>query len=176
MLANTLNCPVPLAFMTRDSGATSRAYSLVSATLRLKFPRLSTHLCENLCLTDEQIWEPMFRTLFTNGLDLERVTRVWDCWVFEGDRFLFRAGVAILGALQTQLLNLSPGEDGQRIAAEVLGWGCKNIEKPRRNGGDRQSSDSLGSGFSDVEVREYWALGGKGDADAFMRCVRDAGR
>lgn len=90
---------------------------------------------------------------------------------------MFRAGVAILGALQTQLLNLSPGEDGQRIAAGVLGWGAKNIDKPRRNGSvDRQSSDSLGSGLSEAEVREYWALGGKGDADAFMRAVRDAGR
>ncbi|EFE40437.1 hypothetical protein TRV_04831 [Trichophyton verrucosum HKI 0517] len=132
-LANALNRPVALAFLTSDPGATARAYSLASATLRLKFPRLSTHLCENLCLSDSQIWEPMFRSLFTNGLDVDHVSRIWDCWVFEGDRILFRAGVAVLGCLETQLLGLVPGEEGQRGATDVLGWGSKRLSRRGRS-------------------------------------------
>src|SRR5690606_10261454 len=124
------NRPLPLAFLTYDRGAMARVFSLASALLRLKFPRLSTHLCENLCLSDHQMWEPMFRSLFTNGLDLDRLSRVWDCWVFEGDDILIRTAVAILGSLETQLLNLAPGEDGQNTAIGILSWGPKNIQKP----------------------------------------------
>ncbi|KAF3481825.1 telomerase reverse transcriptase [Arthroderma uncinatum] len=170
-LANALNRPLALAFLTSDPGATARAYSLASATLRLKFPRLSTHLCENLCLSDAQIWEPMFRSLFTNGLDVDHVSRIWDCWVFEGDRILFRAGVAVLGCLETQLLGLVPGEEGQRGAVDVLGWGGKQIA---RRGRSRSSMDSVASEGS-PESKLYWSLGTQG-TDAFMHLVREAGR
>ncbi|DAA73917.1 TPA_exp: putative TBC domain protein [Trichophyton benhamiae CBS 112371] len=169
-LANALNRPVALAFLTSDPGATARAYSLASATLRLKFPRLSTHLCENLCLSDSQIWEPMFRSLFTNGLDVDHVSRIWDCWVFEGDRILFRAGVAVLGCLETQLLGLVPGEEGQRGATDVLGWGSKRLS---RRGRSRSASDT--SSEAAAESKLYWSLGTQG-TDAFMQLVREAGR
>ncbi|KAK2810874.1 hypothetical protein FQN49_008500 [Arthroderma sp. PD_2] len=170
-LANALNRPLALAFLTSDPGATARAYSLASATLRLKFPRLSTHLCENLCLSDAQIWEPMFRSLFTNGLDVDHISRVWDCWVFEGDRILFRAGVAVLGCLETQLLGLMPGEEGQKGAVDVLGWGAKHVA---RRGRSRSSMDSVAS-EGNAEAKMYWSLGTQG-TDAFMHLVREAGR
>ncbi|KAM5451198.1 hypothetical protein MaudCBS49596_003903 [Microsporum audouinii] len=170
-LANALNRPLALAFLTSDPGATARAYSLASATLRLKFPRLSTHLCENLCLSDAQIWEPMFRSLFTNGLDVDHISRIWDCWVFEGDRILFRSGVAVLGCLETQLLGLVPGEEGQKGAADVLGWGPKHVAKRGRS---RTSMDSVAS-EGGAEAKLYWSLGTQG-TDAFMHLVREAGR
>ncbi|EFR02338.1 TBC1 domain family member 12 [Nannizzia gypsea CBS 118893] len=170
-LANVLNRPVALAFLTSDPGATARAYSLASATLRLKFPRLSTHLCENLCLSDAQIWEPMFRSLFTNGLDVDHVSRIWDCWVFEGDRILFRAGVAVLGCLETQLLGLVPGEEGQRGAVDVLGWGSKRLSKRGRSRSPSEAAD----GEAGAERKLYWSLGTQG-TDAFMQLVREAGR
>ncbi|KAK2796370.1 hypothetical protein FQN50_009586 [Emmonsiellopsis sp. PD_5] len=169
VLANALNKPLPLAFLTGDPGATSRAYSLASTTLRLKYPRVSNHLYENLYLSDEQIWGPMFQTLFTNGLDLERLSRVWDCWVFEGDQIMIRAAVTILGCLETQLLNILPGNEGQRIATRVLGWGPKNIERGRSNGHGKAPEGENG------EVNElsgYWVLNAAGDEDAFMAMVR----
>lgn len=177
MLANALNRPLPLAFLTSDPGATARAYSLASATLRLKFPRLSTHLCENLCLTDEQIWEPMFRTLFTNGLDLERLSRVWDCWVFEGDRIIIRAAVTILGCLETQLLSILPGEEGQKTAVGILGFGNKVIERTKRNsnGNGRTSLSPSSSGVSvagDSLLSGYWILNAAGNEDLFMQRIR----
>ncbi|KAL1956099.1 hypothetical protein VTO42DRAFT_7618 [Malbranchea cinnamomea] len=188
VLANALNRPLPLSFLTSDPGATARSYSLASATLRLKFPRLSTHLCENLCLTDQEIWEPMFRSLLTNGLDLERLSRVWDCWVFENDGILIRAAVSVLGGLETQLLSLAPGDEGQRLAVGILGWGPKNVgRKSRRRGSLRDASPGNASGQSNSHTggngevdgdvaRRYWALSSVGDEDAFMRMVRQMGR
>ncbi|PGH27904.1 hypothetical protein AJ80_00454 [Polytolypa hystricis UAMH7299] len=172
VLANALNRPLPLAFLTADPGATARAYSLASATLRLKFPRLSTHLCENLYLTDDQIWGPMFRSIFTNGLDLERLSRVWDCWVFEGDRIIIRAAVAILGCLEQQLMNISPGEQGQSIAAGILGFGPKNVEKVRRS---HDSSPGVAVAGEKL-LGGYWTLNAAGDEDRFMQMVREMGR
>nr|KMM69680.1 TBC1 domain family member 14 [Coccidioides posadasii RMSCC 3488] len=175
-LANALNRPVPLAFLTADPGATARAYSLASATLRLKFPRLSTHLCENLCLTDHQIWEPMFRTIFTNGLDLERLSRVWDCWVFEGDRVLFRAGVAVLGSLEVQLMSLAPSEEGQAAAAAILGWGSKSVGIGRRRSAPVSSTMPLAAAAMTGQNGQYWAVEVVGDEDVFMNIVKEAGR
>ena len=179
VLANALNRPLPLAFLTSDPGATARAFSLASATLRLKFPRLSTHLCENLCLSDQEMWEPMFRSLFSNGLDLDRLSRVWDCWVFENDGILIRAAVSVLGGLETQLLNISPGDEGQKMAAGILGYGAKNAgRKPgRRSLGDMLPLSNNSSRTStELESEKYWSLSTIGDEDAFMRMVRQTGR
>lgn len=123
---------------------------MASSTLQYKFPRLHGHLFKKLGLTGEEVWEPMFRTLFANGLDLERLSRVWDCWVFEGDRIVVRTGVAILGCLGSQIFGI---EDREAIVS-LLGWG------PRGNDGR--------SG--------YWDLSATGDEDAFMREVREAGK
>ncbi|KKZ65832.1 hypothetical protein EMCG_01217 [[Emmonsia] crescens] len=175
-LANALNKPLPLAFLTADPGATSRAYSMASTTLRLKYPRVSNHLYENMYLSDEQIWGPMFQTLLTNGLDLERLSRVWDCWVFEGDRIIIRAAVTIVGCLETMLLNILPGDEGQRTSMRILGWGSKHVE---RAGGrvdsvelDRVDVNGNGNNNNGNELSGYWVLNNAGDEDAFMGMVR----
>ncbi|OJD15618.1 hypothetical protein AJ78_04138 [Emergomyces pasteurianus Ep9510] len=193
-LANALNKPLPLAFLTADPGATSRAYSLASTTLRLKYPRVSNHLYENMYLSDEQIWGPMFQTLLTNGLDLERLSRVWDCWVFEGDRIIIRAAVTIVGCLETTLLNILPGDEGQKTVMRILGWGSKHVERVgRAKSAGLDSVDVNGTGSSNGngssnangnanhndngnELSGYWVLNNAGDQDAFMGMVRVAQR
>ena len=129
-----------------------RAYSLAASTLEYKFPRIHMHLFDKdrLNLAPDQVFEPMFRTLFANGLDLERLVRVWDCWVFEGDRIVIRTAVAILGCLENRIYTL----DSKERALELLGWG------PR--GKDGQN--------------EYWDLKSVGDENAFMHEVREAGK
>ncbi|OJJ42920.1 hypothetical protein ASPZODRAFT_1238566 [Penicilliopsis zonata CBS 506.65] len=186
-LANALNRALPLAFLTLDRGAIGRTYSLASATLRYKFPRLAAHLYDTLRLTDEEIWEPMFRSLLTNGLDLDRLVRVWDCWVFEGDRILIRAAVAILGCLQTQLFTFTSGADensrpsnSRSAVRNILAWGPRDAGavRPAR---DRHSAP-VGGGFGGghlphaAGVGDYWIFPGSGDQDAFMQDVRDAGK
>ncbi|KAJ9366189.1 hypothetical protein DTO282E5_9128 [Paecilomyces variotii] len=177
VMANALNRPLPLAFLTSDPGAKGRTYSLASAALRYKFPRLSTHLCENMNLSDEDIWEPMFRSLFTNGLDLERVSRVWDCWVFEGDRVMIRAAVAILGCLQVQLFGFGPDEAGHAAVRDILGWGPHDLGTKTQGAQNSPVPTGFGGGhIPNAGVGKYWLLDSAGDEDGFMIQVREAGK
>ncbi|EEA21944.1 hypothetical protein TMatcc_008631 [Talaromyces marneffei ATCC 18224] len=181
-MANALNRPLPLAFLTYDRPAIARTYGLASATLRYKFPRLYSHLYETAQLTDEEVWGPMFRSLFTNGLDLEHLSRVWDCWAFEGDRIIIRVGVAILGCLQTQLLGLSGTEPKSREELKhVVGWGPHDLGTLIRDTKTRHSSPTpiMGYGggqFANAGVGQYWILSLAGDKDSFMNEVREAGK
>ena len=69
----------------------------------------------------------MLRTLFSNGLDIDRLCRVWDIWVFEGDRTIVHAAVAILGCLQTQIFEVDGDIDlKRRNIQEMLAWGPFN--------------------------------------------------
>lgn len=180
-MANALNRPLPVAFLTWDRGAMARTYSLASDTLRYKFGRLATHLRETLRLSDEEIWEPTFRTLLTNGLDLERISRVWDCWVFEGDRIMIRAAVAVLGCLQAQLFSFHQPDDQTRITVRnILGWGPRHIGANNQKPKDRHSAPAAagfgGGQVSNPGVADYWVLTAAGNEDGFMSSVREAGK
>ncbi|CBF75468.1 hypothetical protein AN3752.2 [Aspergillus nidulans FGSC A4] len=178
-MANALNRPLPVAFMTMDHGAIGRTFSLASATLRYKFPRLATHLYETLRLSDEEIFESMFRSLLTNGLDLERLSRVWDCWVFEGDRIFIRAAVAILGCLQTQLFGFTEPDDQSRLAVKnILAWGPHDIgTKPKeRRSAPAAPIAGFAGGLIGAAAGHYWILTSAGDEDGFISEMREAGK
>jgi Rab-GTPase-TBC domain len=156
LLANCFNGPLALAFLTNDSGTTAKALQHAYSTLQYKVPRLYNYLFRplrdgGLEMHPADIFEVMFRTLLTNGLDIERLVRVWDCFVFEGDRVVTRAAVALLGCLQTQIFGFegSPQEK-RRMIRELLSWGPAG------------------------RVHGYWDL--QGDADSFMADVREAGK
>lgn len=159
LMANCLNEAMPLAFQTGDLAATSRTIGKVKATLEVKFPRLHAYLFNSqeaggLGFTGEELFDHMFRTLFANGMDLDRLCRVWDIWVFEGDRYLVRTAVALLGTLQTQIFDLQGDFHlRRRNIQEMLGWGPFN---------------RTGCG--------YWKLDSSGDGDSFVEEIRAAGR
>ncbi|CAI7581354.1 hypothetical protein N7533_009831 [Penicillium manginii] len=180
-MANALNRPLPVAFLTWDRGAMSRTYTLASDTLRYKFPRVATHLCDTLKLSDEEIWEPTFRSLLTNGLDLERASRVWDCWVFEGDRIMIRTAVAVMGSIQSQLCSFQQSDDQTRLSVRnILGWGPRHIGANNQKAKDRHSAPAAagfgGGQVSNPGVADYWILTATGDEDGFMKAVREAGK
>ena len=103
-LANLLNRPLPLAFLVHDTAAMARTYDLVLSTLKYKFTRLHDHLTNPATgLSPEEYLDPMFRCLFAYHLPTELVARVWDIFVFEGDKVLVRAAVAVLGRLERRL-------------------------------------------------------------------------
>lgn len=132
LMANCLNRPAPLAFQINDTASTSRIYNHAVSTLGIKFPRLHEYLFGSLeqgglGFTGEEVFEPMFRTIFSNGLDVDRLCRVWDIWIFEGDRSLVQAAVAILGSLQSQIFDIRGDIHlKRRNAQEMLGWGPFN--------------------------------------------------
>ncbi|MCJ1286570.1 hypothetical protein MMC26_005916 [Xylographa opegraphella] len=67
LLANLLNRPLPLAFVTGDSAGTTRTYELTLNLLATKFPKLHTHLFTHLAISPSEIFEPMIRSLFLRG-------------------------------------------------------------------------------------------------------------
>jgi hypothetical protein len=159
LLANCLNRPTPLAFQTNDSPTTGRAYNHAISTLGVKFPRLHEYLFGSmeqggLGFSGEEVFEPMFRTIFSNGLDVDRLCRLWDIWVFEGDRTLIQAAVGVLGSLQTQLFDIRGSTDlKRRNIQEMLGWGPFN----------RQPQSG------------HWNLHTLGDEERFVEEIRLAG-
>lgn len=176
-MANALNRPLPVAFMTMDRGAVGRTYSLASTTLRYKFPRLATHLYDTLRLSDEEIFGNMFQSLLTNGLDLERLSRVWDCWVFEGDSIMIRAAVAILGCLQTQLFGFTKPDDQSRLAAKnILAWGPHDVGARPKERRSAPAAPVAGFGGGLASAGDYWILSSAGDEDGFMTEMREAGK
>lgn len=103
-LANMLNRPLPLAFLVHDVGAMDRTYELVLSALKYKFTKLHDHLtAPAIGLRPADYLEPLFRTLFACNLPPEHVSRVWDVFVFEGDKALIRTAVAVLGKLESRL-------------------------------------------------------------------------
>ena len=129
VLANSLNRPLPLALHSHDITATARTYDHAVSTLAIKFPRLHEYLFGSieqggLGFTAELIFEPMLGTLFSNGLDVDRLCRVWDIWVFKGDKALVYTAVAVLGCLQAQIFDISGDIDlKRRNIQEMLAWG-----------------------------------------------------
>ncbi len=115
-LANLLNRALPLSFLTADAGAISRVYSLVMATLAYKRPALHDRLLNTLRLAPSTILEPLFRSLFLARCGIESAARIWDIFVFEGDRALIRAAVGVLLALESRLWG-----DREEVL-DTLGW------------------------------------------------------
>ena len=159
LLANCLNRPVPMAFQTDETATTSRVYNHAVSTLGIKFPRLHEYLFGSLeqgglGFRGEEVFEAMLRTIFSNGLDVDRLCRVWDIWIFEGDRVLVNAAVAILGSLQSELFDIQGDIDlKRRNIQEMLGWGP----------------------FNRLSQSGHWNLHTVGDEEKFVDEMRLAG-
>ncbi|KAI3333070.1 hypothetical protein F4824DRAFT_257505 [Ustulina deusta] len=116
-LANVLNRSLPLSFYSGDQGARSSVYQLVNQTLAAKSPPLHKHLSDptsigpdfDMCLND------IFMTLFTRHLSLDDCTRLWDVYIFEGDRILIHAAVALFLESEIPLLGTRSAVEFQRV-------------------------------------------------------------
>lgn len=89
---------------------------------------------------------PVFTSLFTNGagLGLDEITRLWDVYVFEGDAVLVRAGIALLGAREQDILNARGAQEVLNVMnGRSLAGSTTNGNK---DGGESKSSPSLFGG------------------------------
>lgn len=117
LLANMLNRPLPLAFLVHDEAAMQRTYELTLQTLRYKYTRLHDHLTSPaLGLKPEEFLDPIYRCLFAYNLPHEYVARIWDIFVFEGDKALVRAAVAVLSQLESKLYG------SREEVLHLIGW------------------------------------------------------
>ncbi|KAH7062335.1 rab-GTPase-TBC domain-containing protein [Macrophomina phaseolina] len=119
-LANILNRSLPMAFLVNDTNAMRRARDLVLKTLHYKIPKLHYHLTEGVSLEPEEFLDPLFRTMFCHGPGLDIASRIWDVYVFEGDKSLVRAAVGILDSLEGRLYGT------REEILDLLGWNAKN--------------------------------------------------
>uniref|UniRef100_A0A7E4V228 PH domain-containing protein n=1 Tax=Panagrellus redivivus TaxID=6233 RepID=A0A7E4V228_PANRE len=74
--------------------------------LETRFPRLAAHLEEyDIDLTTITLnW---FMSLFFDALPFQSMLRVWDCFLLEGSRVLFRISIALLGLYEQEILSRS---------------------------------------------------------------------
>ncbi|KAI0189275.1 hypothetical protein F4808DRAFT_44423 [Astrocystis sublimbata] len=116
-LANLLNRSLPLAFAAGDQGARLATYQLVSRTLAQTSPQLHRHMGEPGIMGHE--WDMrlghVFASLFTRQLGLDDCTRLWDVYVFEGDRVIIHAAVALLLEKEMQLRGAQSLAEFQKV-------------------------------------------------------------
>ncbi|KAF2972235.1 hypothetical protein GQX73_g1283 [Xylaria multiplex] len=116
-LANVLNRSLPLSFYSGDQGARSSAYQLVDQALVSRSPQLQRHLSDpntigpnfDVCLNT------IFLALFTRQLSLDDCSRLWDVYIFEGDRILIQAAVALLLEREIPLLHAQTAAECQKV-------------------------------------------------------------
>ncbi|KAL8283059.1 hypothetical protein RB597_010442 [Gaeumannomyces tritici] len=151
-LANLLNRPLPLSFYAADPGAKSTAYSLILQTLAQKSPSLHEHLTRLPDHDPDMYLSELFTSLFTGYLPLDAAARLWDVYVFEGDKVLVRAAVALLTEREMSLL------------------GAKQISDVRAvlEGGSPTSAPGA--------PRKQHVVGRPGEEDAWIRAVREVGK
>ncbi|GBG24943.1 TBC1 domain family member 8B [Hondaea fermentalgiana] len=78
--------------------------------VKQKLPKLYAHL-ESFEFPLEFVTYQWFLCLFVNSLPLETTLRIWDCFLHEGVKALFRAGIAILMILQKDILACDSFQD-----------------------------------------------------------------
>lgn len=72
--------------------------------LEKKLPKLHKHLVQNEIQLTLFTW---FFTIFVDGFRPEMMLRIWDCFLLEGDKVLFRFALAILHITQDDLLKMN---------------------------------------------------------------------
>lgn len=77
---------------------------VLSDLLEKKMPRLHKHLVNNDIQLTLFTW---FFTIFVDGFRPELMLRIWDCFLLEGDKVLFRFALAILYLSQDDLLEMN---------------------------------------------------------------------
>lgn len=154
-LANLLNRPLPLAYLVQDRAAIDRWQDHVLSTLKYKLPALHDHLLNPATGIAVHEWlKPMFSTLLVHHLDIDTASRIWDVYVFEGDKVLVRAVVGILSRLESKLY----GSRDEVLA--LLGWGDRDASEKWTLGSEeevmkaiREAGKVSGSSSTTVEKR-----------------------
>lgn len=142
-LSNLLNRSLPLSLHTNDTAALDKIYTLLVARVATSLPRLSLHLNQiaGFNANPGALVNEVLRSLFTQSLTLDCVTRLWDVWVFEGDSVLIRAAVAMLGMMESRLM------DGTDLpsAVRVMQEGLNTAEESWMDGLKTAGKSSTGS-------------------------------
>lgn len=120
--ANVLQRSLPLAYLIRDAPTIERWQRLMVKTLKYKLPMLHDHLLSGkVNSASSQTWtEPLLSTLLTHNMRADVAARIWDVYVFEGDKLLIRAFSGLLSRLESQLYG------SEEDVLQLLGWAASS--------------------------------------------------
>ena len=89
-------------------------------------------------------------TLYSNFLPFNLVVRLFDCFLFEQFKILYRVGLAIIKIKQKKLLKCTSME---QILAHL-----KNFEEPEFHNDDQFLKVAFGISLSRKEIQVYYLL------------------
>lgn len=100
---NLLRAPFFHAFFKTDQALMAERYSIINSLLKLNVPDLFKHL------TREDVGPQLYflewaMTLFAKRMQLDLVGRVWDCYLVNGEEYVYRTTIALLKVRPSQLL------------------------------------------------------------------------
>uniref|UniRef100_A0A671KRL8 TBC1 domain family member 12-like n=1 Tax=Sinocyclocheilus anshuiensis TaxID=1608454 RepID=A0A671KRL8_9TELE len=103
--ANLLNKPCQMAFFRVDHELMLKYFAAFEVFFEENLPRLFNHFKSYNLTPDLYLIDWIF-TLYTKSLPLDVACRVWDVFCRDGEEFLFRTGLGILGLYEDVLLQM----------------------------------------------------------------------
>ena len=114
-----LHCPLKAAFLvpghyTKQMTGMHVDQHVFESLVQQRLPKIHAHLTE-LELPLASVTYQWFLCLFVNALPLETTLHVWDCFLHEGAKALFRIGLAMLKLLQKDILGATSFQDAYAV-------------------------------------------------------------
>ncbi|XP_038607890.1 TBC1 domain family member 12-like [Tachyglossus aculeatus] len=105
VFANLLNKPCQLAFFRVDHSMMLKYFETFEVFFEENLPKLFLHFKAYSLTPDLYLIDWIF-TLYSKSLPLDLACRVWDVFCRDGEEFLFRTGLGILGLYEDILLQM----------------------------------------------------------------------
>lgn len=120
VLAAIVENLLPEGYYTHDMRDSRVDQRVLMSAIKSKFPRLHDHLA-SLAISLEPITCAWFLCVFVNALPLEVTLRIWDCFLHEGSKVIFRVGLAIFKRHEAELLKASDFGEVYQLLRNPLG-------------------------------------------------------
>uniref|UniRef100_A0A183J3V0 Rab-GAP TBC domain-containing protein n=1 Tax=Soboliphyme baturini TaxID=241478 RepID=A0A183J3V0_9BILA len=105
-LVAVTECYFPESYYDRSLTGAQADQLILNEIAKQKLPLLMEHL--KLCDVElPVITLTWFITLFYNSVPFETMLRIWDCFLLEGPKVLYRFSLAFLDAFQKTVLNIT---------------------------------------------------------------------
>lgn len=118
LLTTIVECLLPIDWYTKTMIGTYVDQSVFLNLIKLQHPKMYT-LIESLDIQLSVVTIQWFMCLFVNTLVPEVALRVWDIFLNEGDKVLFRVAIALLKMYEYQLQEVTEASDMYSLLKEV---------------------------------------------------------
>ena len=105
--------------------------------IRRKLPSLFEH-CQSLKLVYEPLIMKWFLCIYVNTLPFHTALRVWDCFLHEGVKVLFRVGIMIMKVLEPKLLAATDFGSLWEILTNPMSHIAKDVGRSKARGREEE--------------------------------------